>query len=359
MPKYSFEKIAINSREKKKPLDSDKDHYLGLENLDPGTFDVTRFNNEGTPKGEKLIMKKGDVLFGKRRAYQRKVAIAPFDGIFSAHGMVLRPNEDVISKDFFPFFIRSKEFLDRAIAISVGSLSPTINWKDLAKLEFWLPDISVQERAAQALWALEETKKTYLSLTEKMDILIKSRFVELVSTAKGEIPLTKVANVLYGFPFDSSKFNSCGKGTMLIRIRDVNTGLSDTYTTEIADPKYIVKEGDCIAGMDGNFVAVKWTYSRAYLNQRCCKFTPIGVNKEFMLYFLKNHLCEIEEKAQSTTVKHLSAHDINKMNIPNVPIALQKIFSEEALLIDKLKFSIQVNSMSRRNGKLFRKRLDL
>ena len=77
-------------------------------------------------------MKKGDVLFGKRRAYQKKVAIAPFDGIFSAHGMVLRPNEEIIDKNFFPLFISSDYFLDAAIKISVGSLSPTIRLRSKA-----------------------------------------------------------------------------------------------------------------------------------------------------------------------------------------------------------------------------------
>ena len=90
MTKYRFEDIAYNSTEKKKPVEEDKYTYIGLEHLDPQCLDVTRFGSEVAPIGEKLIMKKGDVLFGKRRAYQKKVAIAPFDGIFSAHGMVLR-----------------------------------------------------------------------------------------------------------------------------------------------------------------------------------------------------------------------------------------------------------------------------
>ena len=83
MAKYRFEQIAINSTEKKKPVEEDRFTYLGLEHLDSGSLKVTRFGSEVAPIGEKLVMHKGDVLFGKRRAYQKKVAIAPFDGIFS------------------------------------------------------------------------------------------------------------------------------------------------------------------------------------------------------------------------------------------------------------------------------------
>ena len=86
MPKYKFTDIAFNSTEKKKPTEADKDTYIGLEHLDSGTLTVSRWGADIAPIGEKLVMKKGDILFGKRRAYQKKVGIAPFDGIFSAHG---------------------------------------------------------------------------------------------------------------------------------------------------------------------------------------------------------------------------------------------------------------------------------
>ena len=179
MPKYRFDEIAINSTEKKKPVEEDKYTYLGLEHLDTGSLTVTRFGSDVAPIGEKLVMKKGDVLFGKRRAYQKKVAIAPFDGIFSAHGMVLRPKEDVIDKDFFPLFISSDYFLDAAIKISVGSLSPTINWRDLKVLEFELPPLEEQRKLAKALWAVIRTIEAYKELLKKTDELVKSQFIEM------------------------------------------------------------------------------------------------------------------------------------------------------------------------------------
>ena len=179
MARYKFDQIAFNSTDKKKPVDEDKEHYIGLEHLDSGSLKVTRWGSEIAPKGEKLLMKKGDVLFGKRRAYQKKVAIAPFDGIFSAHGMVLRPKTDVIDPDFFPLFIASDYFLEAAIKISVGSLSPTINWRDLKELEFDLPPIPVQQKLAKVLWAINDTKGAYQQLIQETDELVKSQFIEM------------------------------------------------------------------------------------------------------------------------------------------------------------------------------------
>lgn len=179
MAKYRFEQIAINSTEKKKPSEEDRHTYLGLEHLDSGCLKVTRFGSEVAPIGEKLVMHTGDVLFGKRRAYQKKVAIAPFDGIFSAHGMVLRPREDVIDRKFFPLFISSDYFLDAAIKISVGSLSPTINWRDLKDLEFDLPNMDEQRKLAEVLWAINDAMEAYKRLISATEELVKAKFIEM------------------------------------------------------------------------------------------------------------------------------------------------------------------------------------
>ena len=180
--KYRFDQIAINSTAKKVPTEADKEHYIGLEHIDSECLDITRWGSDVAPIGEKLIMKKGDVLFGKRRAYQRKLAIAPFDGIFSAHGMVLRPNEEVVDKDFFPFFMSSDAFMERAVQISVGGLSPTINWKDLREQEFSLPPLAEQKALADKLWAAYRLKESYKKLLAATEEMVKSQFIEMFGT---------------------------------------------------------------------------------------------------------------------------------------------------------------------------------
>lgn len=179
MATYRFDEIAINSTKKKKPTEEDKAHYIGLEHIDPGCFNIVRWGSDVTPTGDKLLMQKGDVLFGKRRAYQRKVGIAPFDGIFSAHGMVLRPNTEIIDANYFPFFISSDRFMETAVRISVGGLSPTINWKDLAKQEFDLPTLEEQKVLADKLWTAYRLKEGYKKLLCATDEIVKSLFIEM------------------------------------------------------------------------------------------------------------------------------------------------------------------------------------
>ena len=174
-----FADMAINSVAKKSPTPEDVSHYIGLEHIDPGTFSVSRWGGDVAPIGDKLVMKKGDILFGRRRAYQRKVAIAPFDGIFSAHGMVLRPKTDVVDEHFFPFFIASDQFMNEAVRISVGGLSPTINWKTLKECEFALPPIERQRQLADLLWAANDLKESYRKAIAATDEMLKAKFREM------------------------------------------------------------------------------------------------------------------------------------------------------------------------------------
>lgn len=198
MATYRFDEIAINSTKKKKPTEEDKTHYIGLEHIDPGSLKIVRWGSDVAPIGDKLIMQKGDVLFGKRRAYQRKVGIAPFDGIFSAHGMVLRPNTKIIDAHYFPFFISSDRFMETAVRISVGGLSPTINWKDLAKQEFDLPSLEVQKVLADKLWAAYRLKEGYKKLLAATDEMVKSQFIEMFGSMPSNTKISSVSKVVSG-----------------------------------------------------------------------------------------------------------------------------------------------------------------
>lgn len=137
------------------PSKAGVDRYVGLEHLDPGVMTVQRWDTPDKVESQKLRFQSGDVIFGRRRAYQKKVARADFEGICSAHALVLRARPDSIDAEYLPVFLSSDYFLDRAIAISVGSLSPTVNWRDLKVQEFDLPPLDEQKRIADLLWSVE------------------------------------------------------------------------------------------------------------------------------------------------------------------------------------------------------------
>lgn len=154
--KYRFDEFAQNVSERVEPAQTDLDLYVGLEHIDPDCLHLSRHGHPSDVEGTKLRFYAGDVIFGRRRAYQRKTALATQDGICSAHAMVLRAKENIVDSRFFPFLFHSKQFIDMSITISVGGLSPTINWKDIAKQEFLLPPLAEQRRLAELLWAADE-----------------------------------------------------------------------------------------------------------------------------------------------------------------------------------------------------------
>ncbi len=154
-----FDKIAINISERVEPKKTELTTYVGLEHLDADNLVIERTGTPDDVIGTKLKIYKGDIIFGKRRAYLRKVAVSHFDGIASAHSMVLRANEKHIEKDFLPFFMQSDAFMNRAVQISEGSLSPTIKVKTLAQQEFTLPKKEKQKELVILFKQFDQTRQ--------------------------------------------------------------------------------------------------------------------------------------------------------------------------------------------------------
>ncbi|WP_236170079.1 restriction endonuclease subunit S [Pseudomonas parasichuanensis] len=134
-----FGDIAKHISKRVEPSETEHEVYVGLEHLDPESLKIKRHGVPSDVAGQKLLVKKGQIIFGKRRAYQRKVAVADWDCICSAHAMVLEAKPEKVVPEFLPFFMQSDVFMNRAVSISEGSLSPTIKWKALERQEFKVP----------------------------------------------------------------------------------------------------------------------------------------------------------------------------------------------------------------------------
>ena len=264
--RFKFDQIAINSTAKKKPVPEDAAHYIGLEHLIPGTFDIPEWGSEVAPVGEKLLMKKGDVLFGRRRAYQRKVGIAPFDGIFSAHGMVLRPRPESVDEKYFPFFISSDQFMNEAVRISVGSLSPTINWGTLKNCEFDLPPMDEQKKLAELLWAANDLKESYKKAITATDEMLKAKFREMF----GECPQVSLASVCkgsgeYGIAASADDYDvNKGRYIRITDIMDDGSLNDDVVSPDKYEEKFILKEDDILFARTGNTVGKTYIHKRGH-----------------------------------------------------------------------------------------------
>jgi len=151
------------------------ERFVGLENIETDNFQLQGFGliANGTTFTKRFV--KGDVLFGKRRAYLKKVAVANFDGICSGDILVIRSKPNKMLQKLLPFYISADTFIQHAVTTSAGSLSPRTKWKDLADLEVSIPDIKTQETILEIFTQLQRTlqqlnqqKSTLKNLKQKL-----------------------------------------------------------------------------------------------------------------------------------------------------------------------------------------------
>lgn len=154
---------------------------VGLEHLIPGELALESWDTDVENTFTKGF-KKGQVLFGRRRAYLKKAAIAPFDGVCSGDIIVIEADSYKINPDLLPFIIQSDSLFEYAVEKSAGSLSPRVKWENLKEYEFDLPEISKQKELVTLLQTAYTTKKAYKRLINATDELVKSKFVARKAT---------------------------------------------------------------------------------------------------------------------------------------------------------------------------------
>ena len=146
--------VRLSKARSKDPLADGIERYVGLEHLEPGDLRIRRWGSVADGVTFTSVFQPGQVLFGKRRAYQRKVAVADFSGVCSGDIYVLETKDaQVLLPELLPFICQTDAFFDHAVGTSAGSLSPRTNWTSLADFEFVLPPIDEQQSAIALLSA--------------------------------------------------------------------------------------------------------------------------------------------------------------------------------------------------------------
>jgi type I restriction enzyme S subunit len=268
---WRFDQIATNVNTRiDNPSESGMEHYVGLEHLDTDSLKIRRWGTPDDVEATKLMFKKGDIIFGRRRAYQRKLGVAEFDGICSAHAMVLRAKPEVVLPEFLPFFMQSDLFMSRAIDISVGSLSPTINWKTMAVQEFVLPCKDEQLKIVELLSQFELQAERYNDALMELNKLKASLAqAEFVDSDVPAVPLNQLCNksgIQIG-PFGAQlhSYDYVTDGVPVVMPADMTNGkivldriarVSETKVSELQQHK--VRQGDILLPRRGELNRRAW-----------------------------------------------------------------------------------------------------
>lgn len=147
---------------------------VGLEHIEPDNLHIYRWNSpeDGTSFTRKFLPKQ--TLFGKRRAYQRKVAYAEFEGLCSGDILTFESkNKKILLPELLPFICRTQVFFNYALGTSAGSLSPRTSWSALKEFEFLLPPLEEQKQIAEILWAADDVIVSFENVLKNHNIFIR------------------------------------------------------------------------------------------------------------------------------------------------------------------------------------------
>lgn len=358
---YRFDQIAENVNVRvDDPSEADVDIYVGLEHLDPESLKIRRWGSPDDVEATKLRFWPGDIIFGRRRFYQRKLAVAEFEGICSAHAMVLRAREDVVVPEFLPFFMQSETFYERAMAISVGSLSPTINWSALARQKFALPPKEEQRRIADILWAVEDARTNYEAALFRLDetkqtILTRLttkglRLTSLVKTKIGDIPshwdVITVGDALEICQYGTSDRASDEGQYPIFRMMNIEDGVIIENDMKYIDlpsdefDKYRLEPGDILfnrtnsadlVGKVGIFrLHGEYVYASYLIRLRV---NPDMMLPEYLNYYLNSD--EGQRRILRYATAGVSQSNINASNLQRVLVPLPPL-SEQQEIVAKL-----------------------
>lgn len=169
------------------------DRIIAMEHMDPGELKISRWGSLDDGTTFTRLVKPGQTLFGKRRAYQRKVAYAEFDAICSGDIYTFAADESQMLPAFLPFLVQSNRFFDHALGTSAGSLSPRTNWRYLASFEFALPTLDEQKRIVDLLWAIERNHEATTELLLRLRRARTAHLNTFVTNAAQRAPVRSFA----------------------------------------------------------------------------------------------------------------------------------------------------------------------
>lgn len=225
--KVNFGDVAIQMKGTVDRDNTDLKYYVKGEHMNSEDVHIRAFG-ELTDEylGPAFIrhFKDGDILYGSRRTYLKKVAVAHFEGITSNTTFVINAKENVIDKRLLPFLMLSDGFTEHSIMHSKGSVNPYINWKDLANYEFLLPPKEQQAELANLLWAMDEVIEKDLEVLDRIHANNKVKIISFFKNLRnvesrrlGELVTIKSGDSPAKFQYTNSE-----RGIPYLKVADLN-----------------------------------------------------------------------------------------------------------------------------------------
>lgn len=221
-----FGDVVENCAETCDPQEAGLERFIAMEHLEPGSLHIRSWGNVADGTTFTRRCRPGQVLFGKRRAYQRKVAVAEFEAVVSGDIYVLKPKNESLLAELLPFLCLSERFFEHAVGTSAGSLSPRTNWSSLASFEFDLPPLDQQRRIAEILWAVDETLQIHQQTHDS-----------LIDVFQAELSEVYMGRIGHG-GIESFKMQKLPKGWRMVKVAEIARVIRGSSPRPKGDPRY-------------------------------------------------------------------------------------------------------------------------
>ena len=325
------------------------EHYVAGDHMDSEDLTIHRygsFETDDVGPAFTRIFKPGQILYGSRRTYLKKVAVADFEGICANTTFVLESKDEALFDNrLLPFIMLSDAFTRWSIAHSKGSTNPYVLFSDLADYEFDLPPLAEQKVLADKLWAAYRLKESYKKLLTATEEMVKSQFIEMfgdpLKNPKNytQRKLGDVATLLNGRAYKASELLSSGR-YLVLRVGNFFTNTDYYYSDLELEPDKYCDTGDILYSWSATLGAQIWKGGKVIYHYHIWKvlFDENILNKEYFCFMLNVMTDSLKQETHGSTMVHLTKDGMEKKFIAIPPLELQRRFVSIAEQADKSGF---------------------
>lgn len=327
------------------------DFYVAGDHMDSEDFRIHRrgrFATDDVGPAFVRIFHPGQVLYGSRRTYLKKVCVADFDGICANTTFVLETkNEEVLLQRLLPFLMLSEGFTNWSIKHSKGSTNPYVLFSDLATYEFDLPPIERQRELTDLLWAANDLKEAYKKAISATDEMLKAIFRKMfydenAVNAKSIVNLLQAGECKNGLNFT---LNESGHTVKCVGVSDFSDDEKLIKLSEVASVSVREIPPETMMLHDKDFVFVRSNGNKALVGR--CKMVMPGQNNvvfggfciryrlteprilhDWLLYFLRSDKVHhaLQGRGAGGSIHNLSQGILSQIDVPIPSLPQQREF---------------------------------
>ena len=319
---------------------------IRIQDLTGNSYQANRYNGEYASKYE---VNDGDVLI----SWSASLGVYVWHGekaLLNQHIFKVVFNKEEISKNFFVYQVEN--ILEKAALEAHGATMKHLTKPVFDALPFYLPSIDEQRRIAATLDRVNDLIAKRHQQLDKLDELVKARFVEMFGTEQEQKALSDICSIITDGTHQPPKFTSDG-----IPFLFVSNIVSNqiTYDTEkfISEKTYseLVKRtpielGDILLSTVGSYGHPAIVEDeRKFLFQRHIAYLKPKhnvVQSRYLHAALLSNIAQrqIESKVKGVAQKTLNLSEIRKIVLPVPPTEKQLRFCKYVEETEKIKDTI-------------------